>query len=75
MGHRGNRRPPATTTAVTAVAADTAAFGWLNRGGGTASRRLPDPLLVGELGGHMPYGFHLQNSPVEMERRANSTGR
>jgi 2-phosphosulfolactate phosphatase len=31
--------------------------------------RLENPLLVGELGGNMPYGFHLQNSPAEMERR------
>ena len=31
--------------------------------------RLENPLLVGELGGNMPYGFHLQNSPAEMDRR------
>jgi 2-phosphosulfolactate phosphatase len=30
--------------------------------------RLDNPLLVGELGGNMPFGFHLQNSPAEMDR-------
>jgi len=28
--------------------------------------RLDHPLLVGELGGNMPYGFDLTNSPAEM---------
>src|SRR6266571_777655 len=27
---------------------------------------LNDPLLVGELGGNKPYGFHMTNSPVEI---------
>ena len=31
--------------------------------------KLEDPLLVGELGGNMPYGFHLTNSPVEVAAR------
>jgi 2-phosphosulfolactate phosphatase len=30
---------------------------------------LNDPLLVGELGGNMPYGFHLTNSPVQVAAR------
>ena len=30
---------------------------------------LEDPLLVGELGGNMPYGFHLTNSPVQIAAR------
>ncbi|UCE24401.1 MAG: 2-phosphosulfolactate phosphatase [Candidatus Zixiibacteriota bacterium] len=30
---------------------------------------LEDPLLVGELGGNMPYGFHLTNSPVQVAAR------
>jgi 2-phosphosulfolactate phosphatase len=30
---------------------------------------LQDPLLVGELGGNMPYGFHLTNSPVQVAVR------
>jgi len=33
--------------------------------------RLKDPLLVGELGGNMPYGFHLTNSPVEVAARTD----
>ena len=30
---------------------------------------LNDPLLVGELGGNKPYGFHMTNSPVEITAR------
>ena len=30
---------------------------------------LDDPLLVGELGGNKPYGFHMTNSPVEISAR------
>jgi 2-phosphosulfolactate phosphatase len=33
------------------------------------AERLDQPLLVGELGGHLPEGFHLQNSPSAMEAR------
>ncbi len=33
--------------------------------------RLHNPLLAGELGGNMPYGFQVQNSPVEMERNVD----
>jgi 2-phosphosulfolactate phosphatase len=33
------------------------------------ARRLDKPLLVGEVGGNMPYGFDINNSPVEIERR------
>ena len=33
------------------------------------SRRLENPLLVGEIGGNMPYGFDLPNSPVEIEQQ------
>jgi 2-phosphosulfolactate phosphatase len=32
---------------------------------------LHQPLLVGELGGSMPYGFDLQNSPAAIERRSD----
>jgi 2-phosphosulfolactate phosphatase len=32
------------------------------------ARRLDKPLLVGEVGGNMPYNFDLNNSPVEIER-------
>jgi 2-phosphosulfolactate phosphatase len=31
--------------------------------------RLDDPLLVGELGGNMPYGFHLTSSPAALALR------
>jgi 2-phosphosulfolactate phosphatase len=62
----------ATTTAVTAVAAGRRCFPVASiEAAVPLAARLPDPLLVGELGGHMPYGFHLQNSPVEMERRVD----
>ena len=30
---------------------------------------LNDPLLVGELGGNKPYGFHMTNSPVQIAAR------
>ena len=30
------------------------------------SSALQDPLLVGELGGNVPYGFHMTNSPVQV---------
>jgi 2-phosphosulfolactate phosphatase len=33
------------------------------------AERHPDALLVGEVGGELPERFHLQNSPVAMERR------
>ena len=31
--------------------------------------RLHQPLLAGELGGNMPYGFHVNNSPAEFAER------
>lgn len=31
---------------------------------------LEDPLLVGELGGYMPFGFDVNNSPTALEERA-----
>jgi len=33
---------------------------------------LPNPLLVGELGGNMPYGFAMNNSPAQLARRQDS---
>ncbi len=63
----------ATTTAVTAVVEGHRCFPVASLETAVPlAARLPDPLLVGELGGHMPYGFHLQNSPVEMARRENA---
>jgi len=60
----------ATTTAVTAVASGYRCFPAASiEAAVPLAARLPDPLLAGELGGHMPYGFHVQNSPVEIVRR------
>jgi len=36
------------------------------------ARRLPDPLLAGELGGNMPYGFDMDNSPVALTERSDA---
>ncbi len=33
------------------------------------AKQLDNPLLVGEMGGGMPYGFDVNNSPVEIESR------
>jgi 2-phosphosulfolactate phosphatase len=62
----------ASTTAVTAVAQGRRCFlaGTLDSAVALAAD-LTDPLLVGELGGNMPYGFHLTNSPALLERRAD----
>jgi 2-phosphosulfolactate phosphatase len=60
----------ATTTAVTTVHAGRRCFPVASiEEAVPLAGQLRDPLLVGELGGNMPYGFHLQNSPTEMERR------
>jgi 2-phosphosulfolactate phosphatase len=60
----------ATTTAVTVAAAGRRCFPVPSLEAAVPlAARLEDPLLVGELGGNMPYGFHLQNSPAEMDRR------
>jgi 2-phosphosulfolactate phosphatase len=59
----------ATTTAVTAVASGRRCFPIASLAtAAPLAERLANPVLAGELGGHMPDGFHLQNSPVEMER-------
>jgi 2-phosphosulfolactate phosphatase len=59
----------ATSTAVTAVAAGRRCFPVPSLEAAVPlAGRLENPLLVGELGGNMPYGFHLQNSPAEMDR-------
>ena len=62
----------ATTTAVTGVALGRECFVTSTIEAAVAlAARLTDPLLVGELGGSMPYGFHLQNSPAELAQRAD----
>jgi len=60
----------ATTTAVTAVVAGRRCFpaGSLEQAVPLAAA-LHQPLLVGELGGNMPYGFDLQNSPAAVAGR------
>lgn len=62
----------ATTTAVTAVALGRECFAVPTiEAAVPLAARLTDPLLVGELGGNVPYGFHLQNSPAELARRTD----
>ncbi len=62
----------ATTTAVTA-----AALGWRClptpslEAAVPLAARLQNPLLVGELGGNMPFGFDMTNSPAEIARRTD----
>jgi 2-phosphosulfolactate phosphatase len=60
----------ATTTAVTAASGGRRCYpvGTLEAALELASQ-LDDPLLVGELGGNMPFGFHITNSPAEIARR------
>ena len=64
----------ATTTAVTAIS-----MGWechlaptLQAAFDTASR-LPNALLAGELGGDMPAGFELPNSPAQLAARSDAS--
>src|SRR5712671_5136575 len=63
----------ATTTAVTAIATGRRCFPVstiqeaLDR-----AQRLDRPLLVGELGGNMPFGFDMTNSPAEIAARVDT---
>ena len=60
----------ATTTAATAVHMGRRVFpAKTSDEAFVIASTLKDPLLVGELGGNMPYGFHLTNSPVEIASR------
>lgn len=62
----------ATTTAVTAVALGRKCFPVPSLEAAVPSAaRLTNPLLVGELGGSMPYGFDLNNSPADLEGRTD----
>lgn len=62
----------ATTTAVTCVALGRRCFPAPTLEAAVPlAARLPDPLLVGELGGSMPYGFDLNNSPADLEPRTD----
>ncbi|HYP49055.1 MAG TPA: 2-phosphosulfolactate phosphatase [Thermoleophilaceae bacterium] len=60
----------ATTTAVTAVKAGWRVFVSPTLDAAVPlAARLADPVLAGELGGNMPYGFHMQNSPCAVSAR------
>jgi 2-phosphosulfolactate phosphatase len=59
-----------TTTATTAVARGRRCFPAASiEDAVELASRLDHPLLAGELGGSLPYGFDVQNSPAEMARR------
>ncbi len=60
----------ATTTAVTAVASGRRCYPVPSMEAALPlAARLHEPLLVGELGGNMPYGFDITNSPAELASR------
>lgn len=62
----------ATTTAVTAAALGRKCFPVPSLEAAVPlAARLTNPLLVGELGGSMPYGFDLNNSPADLECRTD----
>lgn len=62
----------ATTTAVTAVALGRRCFAAPSIDAAvTLAAKLERPLLVGELGGNMPYGFDLTNSPAAIAELAD----
>ena len=56
-----------TTTAITALAMGRTVYPARSSDDASAiAARLQDPLLAGELGGNVPYGFDLSNSPVQV---------
>lgn len=62
----------ATTTAVTGVALGRRCFPVPSLEEAVPlAAKLTNPLLVGELGGSMPYGFDLNNSPADLESRTD----
>jgi 2-phosphosulfolactate phosphatase len=62
----------ATTTAITAIASGRRCFFSPSIEGAIyLAKHLDNPLLVGELGGNMPYGFDLNNSPAEIAALAD----
>ena len=62
----------ATTTATTAVSLGRKVFPVRTTDEAfVRAAKLKRPLLVGELGGNMPYGFDLTNSPVQIAIRAD----
>lgn len=62
----------ATTTAVTGVALGRRCFPVPSLEAAVPlAAKLPNPLLVGELGGSMPYGFDLNSSPADLDSRTD----
>lgn len=62
----------ATTTAVTAAALGRSCFPVPSLEAAVPlAAKLTNPLLVGELGGSMPYGFDLNNSPADLVYRTD----
>ena len=56
-----------TTTALTALAMGREVYpARTSDEAASIAAQLKDPLLVGELGGNVPYGFDLSNSPVQV---------
>jgi 2-phosphosulfolactate phosphatase len=62
----------ATTTAVTAVAMGRRCYPAATvQAAKEFAASVPDALLVGEVGGIMPVGFHMNNSPAELATRTD----
>lgn len=62
----------ATTTVVSAVAAGWRCFPVARLDQAVElNRKMPDALLIGELGGNMPDGFHMNNSPAKLMQRSD----
>jgi len=60
----------ATTTAITAVRMGRQCYPAANvQAAKELTASIPDALLVGEVGGIMPSGFHMNNSPAELAER------
>lgn len=63
----------ATTTAVTGITLGRRCFPVATLDDAERlSHELDDPLLVGELGGEMPYGFDITNSPAQLADRSDT---
>jgi 2-phosphosulfolactate phosphatase len=63
----------ATTTAITAVVMGRRCYPAATlKAAKELAAFLPDALLVGEIGGIMPAGFHLNNSPAELAARTDT---
>jgi 2-phosphosulfolactate phosphatase len=60
------------TTATTAVAQGRSVFPATTTDEAFAiAESLENPLMAGELGGNMPYGFHVNNSPAQIAARSD----